>query len=410
MSKPIIIIGSGLAGYHLVKEIRYRDRQVSIIVITQDAGDFYSKLMLSVALSMKKTPEALIIMTAEKIAEQYKIDVWKNTIVEEIIPDKESVVIKKISNCHFLENTQLFEEPIIQEYSSLILCLGADTPLIKFKGDAENDVVQVNSIYQYHDFYHKLINKKNITLFGAGLVGCEFANDLSKVGYNVHVVDPAISPLASLLPYPVSVKLRDALKNQGVQWHLGSSAKEIQQYSQYQIKLENGEMFWSDLVFSAIGLKPRIELAKRANIYTNRGILVDQYLRTNVPHIYAMGDCIELCPIVSLDSTSASSLKPGWMLPYVAPIMYSAKALAQTLTYAETALSLPPMTTFIKTSCYPIAICRPPFSTEAIWHIEENNNRLRGHLKDADKLYGFVLTEEETKESVKLAQAIKNWL
>ncbi|MES2203731.1 MAG: FAD-dependent oxidoreductase [Pseudomonadota bacterium] len=378
---PIIIIGSGLAGYNLAREIRQHDTHIPLLMITQDAGAFYSKPMLSAALSMNKTPESIMAMSAEKMAAQYNMQILTNTSVEKIIPEENRVATK---------NETL-------EYSALIFCTGADTHIPTLHGDAQTDILQVNDVYQYQTFREKIADKKSITLLGAGLVGCEFANDLTQAGYEVHIVDPALSPIASLLPERVGHELKHALTQQGAQWHLGHIAKSIDHHhSQYQITLEDNTTFLTDIVFSAIGLKPRLDLAKQTHIHTHRGIVVDQYLRTSVGNIYALGDCAEI---------------NHWILPYIAPIMQAAKALAKTLTGTETALSLPAMAVVIKTSCYPLVVCKPPFAIEAEWTFEDSEGILRGHLNDSTgKSHGFILTKEATKERMSLVNLIDRWL
>jgi rubredoxin-NAD+ reductase len=379
--QPIIIIGSGLAAYNLAREIRQHDANIPIMMITQDAGAFYSKPMLSTSLSMNKTPEMLMSMNAEKMAAQYNIHIATNTRVEKIIPE---------NNCIVTANETI-------NYSSLIFCTGADTHIPHLEGDAASDILQVNDVYQYQIFREKIAGKKNITLLGAGLVGCEFANDLTHAGYTVHIVDPAATTISALLPERVGEKLIHALEQQGAEWHLGHVATAIHHHNHhYQITLNDDTTFETELVFSAIGLKPRIALAKQANINTHRGIVVDQYLRTNIPNIYAMGDCAEI---------------NNWVLPYIAPIMQAAKTLAKTLTGTETRLSLPAMAVVIKTSCYPIVVCRPPYPLEASWHFEEDNDTLKGSLRDATgKLEGFILTKDAIKERLPLVQSLENWL
>lgn len=382
MSKPIIIIGSGLAGYNLAREIRQHDTNIPIIMITQDGGAFYSKPMLSTALALNKTPESLMSMSAEKMAIQYNMQILQHTCVEKIIPE---------DNCLIIEKQTL-------EYSSLVLCTGADTHIPLLAGDASADILQVNDVYQYKNFREKIAGKKNITLLGAGLVGCEFANDLTHASYQVHIIESMATPIASLLPHVVGEKLKNALEKQNAHWHLERTAKSIDHCNNgYKIILDNNESFTSDLVFSAIGLRPRVALAKHAHIHTHRGIVVDQFLRTNISNIYALGDCAEI---------------NHWVLPYIAPIMQCAKALGQTLTGHETVLSLPAMAVIIKTSCFPIVICRPPFATpQATWHFEEREGTLRAYLKDEnDKLFGFILTKEAVKERMALANSLEKWL
>ncbi len=398
MTKPIIIIGSGLAGYNLAREIRQRDKQTPMLMITRDAGDFYSKPMLSTALSMGKTPDALLSMSAEKMSAQYNMDILTHTAVDKIIPKENTLIIRPLAKTtDLIEHEPEQSQDSSLEYHSLILCLGADTQVPLLEGDALNDVLQVNDAYQYKSFHEKITNKQSITLLGAGLVGCEFANDLTQAGYKVHIVESAHFPIASLLPEKIGCELTLALEKQGARWHLGRRAKSINHHNhQYVITLDNNEQIISDVVFSAIGLKPRIDLAKQAGIHTRHGVVVDTYLRTNMSNIYAIGDCSEI---------------NGWSLPYIAPIMQCAKTLASILTNNPNPLSLPAMPVIIKTSCYPISVCRPPFVTKPEWQFEEVDGITRAYLKDQEHgLLGFILTKDAIKERMTLAQSLKHWL
>lgn len=389
MTQPIIIIGSGLAAYNLVREIRQRDETIKILMITENAGHFYSKPMLSTALSMGKTPESLMSMTSEKMAEQYKLSIFTHTKVTKIMPEQNSLLICK----H--EEKESPRDSL--QYSHLIFCTGAEPYLPPINGKAKEDIFHINDIYEYALFREKIINKKKIILLGGGLVGCEFANDLSQAGYSVDVIELAKTPIAKLLPAYIGEKLQAALEKQGVQWHLGKKAQSIEKdHGLYCLTLEDGEKIEGDLVLSAIGLKPRIDLAKEAGITTHIGITVNSYLKTNIDNIYAMGDCAEM---------------NGFILPYIAPIMQSAKALAATLTGEMTSLSLPAMAIGIKTSAYPLVVCQPPHLSDLSWEFEESEDHIRGYLKDKNHhLKGFILTHSITKERATLAQSLEKWL
>ncbi|MCD8543028.1 MAG: FAD-dependent oxidoreductase [Gammaproteobacteria bacterium] len=379
MDTPIIILGSGLAGYHLAREIRQRDQDVPLCMLTRDAGHFYSKPMLSTAMGMGKEVDVLMSMPAEKMAQQYHMDIVTHTEVTSILPQENSLCVNSL-------HSGVSE---VMNYRALILCIGAEPRIPVLEGNAQADVLSVNDVYQYQLFREKLVNKKQVVLLGAGLVGCEFANDLTRAGYAVDIVEPASTPLASLLPPEIGIELQRALERQGARWHCGRTAKSVDYNDDaYSVMLDDGSSISADIVFSAIGLSPRTGLAAQAGIYTERGICVNEYLQTNLPNIYAIGDCAEI---------------NHWILPYIAPIMHCSKALAASLLGELTPAAFPVMPVVIKTSAYPVVVCRPRNMSDTQWVIKKNNHDFVAELRHKDhQLVGFILTGEFTKERAEL--------
>src|SRR5207248_2402971 len=184
MSHPIIIIGAGLAGYQLAREFRKLDDATPMTVVTADDGKYYSKPQLSTALTSGKTAETLPTATAEMMAQQLNIAIGTHAFVSAIDP------VQKII---FLNDEKI-------AYSKLVLACGADVIKPQLQGDAIHDILSVNHIYHYAEFRDLIKNKKRIAIFGAGLIGCEFANDLSNAGYEVHIIAPVKAPLDLLIP------------------------------------------------------------------------------------------------------------------------------------------------------------------------------------------------------------------
>ena len=388
----IIIIGSGLAGYNLARELRALDQTTAISMITKDAGDFYSKPQLSTALANNKTAEALIATSAKVMAEKLDISILTHTQVNKI---------DTLNNQLHTDNA----EKDILDYQQLVFALGADTPTPPLLGNPEvqHEIHYINDVYQYKHFRKKLAPHHHITVIGAGLVGCEFANDLSKQGHMVSCIDPAPSALSLLVPQKISEPLEAAMQHQGVTWHLGHVVKSLDysdhNHEKIKVTLDNDYSFETDRVISAIGLKPKTQLAKSAGIEINKGIKVNIFLETNIQNVYALGDCAEI---------------NGWTLPYVAPIMQASKALAKTLTSERTAMQFPPMPVNIKTTCYPVAICCPPNADKnSHWEFnqEKDTQTIRALLKNpAGETIGFILTQEAVKERMELLKGMARWL
>src|SRR6266513_404549 len=122
-------------------------------------------------------------------------------------------------------------------------------------GDAIADVLSINHIYHYATFQELIKNKKTIAILGAGLIGCEFANDLSNANYKVHLIAPVKAPLDLLVPEKIGKILQNALEENGVEFHLPCVVTQVnKQGSGYRLTLSNGKSLDVDFVLSAVGL------------------------------------------------------------------------------------------------------------------------------------------------------------
>jgi rubredoxin-NAD+ reductase len=371
---PIVIIGSGLAGYNTAKELRKLDTATPLVVIASDSSSFYSKPMLSNAIASKKTPSAIALNTPAQMAEQLKGSVRASTRVDAI--DTAAHTLK------------IGDETL--HYSKLVLALGADQIRPPISGSGAADIQTVNDLDDYARFRNAIEGKKRVAIIGAGLIGCEFANDLAAGGYAVDIIDIAQQALGRLLPPEGGAMLKDKLTALGVQWHLGTSVQSVDTAAgAYTLTLANGTSLEADIVLSAVGLKPRTALAAAAGIKVNRGIVADRHLATSAPDVYTLGDCAEI---------------EGMVMPYVMPIMHASRALAQTLAGKSTAVSFPAMPVMVKTPACPTIVAPPASGAAGSWQVEATADGVKSLFNSADgKLLGFALNGAATAERAKLA-------
>ncbi|MBI1284518.1 MAG: FAD-dependent oxidoreductase [Thiobacillus sp.] len=365
--RSIVIVGSGLAGYTLLKEFRKRDTLTPITLITADGGAFYSKPNLSNALAAGRTAEALASASAEKLAAALNAAVLVRTRVTAI-----DTAAKRIR----VEGGEM-------DYSALVLALGADPIPHGLSGDGAAAVLAVNDLDDYAAFRNAIDGRKHITVLGGGLIGCEFANDLAHAGYAVDVVHLGGWSLERLLPVEAGRRLADGLGTLGVNWHFGHTAKRVEStLDGYQVTLDDGETIATDVVLSAIGLRPRIQLAQAAGIPVGPGIQTNRLLETGAPSVYALGDCAEV---------------EGRNLPYVQPLMVQARALAATLAGSPTPVVYPPMPVMVKTPAHPVAVLPPGIGSVGAWKVECSDSGICAlHLDEAGRMQGFALTGSET--------------
>lgn len=366
---PIVIIGSGMAGYAVAREFRKLNTELELIMICADEAINYAKPTLSNALVGNKTPEQIPLGDAEKMSAQLNMQIINKSWVKSIDAAKHELTIESQNGTQ----TQL--------YSKLVLAVGANPIRLAISGDGSEDIHVVNNLDHYKAFRKQLAARedKRVVILGAGLIGCEFANDLQNTGAKVSVVDLAPQPLGRLLPSHVAAKFQSNLEETGIQFVLGTTVDKVSRIENgdYQVSLANGQSLVADVVLSAIGLQPEINLAKQAGIHTSRGVLTNKSLETNLADIYAVGDCAEV---------------NGTLLPYVMPIMQQARALAKTLNGEHTAVHYPAMPVAVKTPAAPLTVLPAPIDVETQWETEELEDGMIARAIDQDGvLRGFVL-------------------
>ncbi|ALD01569.1 MAG: FAD-dependent oxidoreductase [Acinetobacter sp.] len=366
---PVVIIGSGMAGYTAAREFRKLNPEHELVMICADDAINYAKPTLSNALAGKKAPEQIALGDAIKMGDQLKMRIKSNTWVKEIHAEQHQLVLEKDGQQN------------IQTYSKLVLAVGANPIRLAIAGDGSDDIHVVNNLNDYKKFRENLAIRedKRVVILGAGLIGCEFANDLQNTEHQVTVIDLAARPLGRLIPEYVSSSFQEKLEHIGIHFVLGTTVEKIIKIEKgdYQITLANGQSVIADIVLSAIGLQPNLELAQAADILCSRGIVTNVLLETNQADIYAIGDCAEV---------------NGLLLPYVMPIMQQARALAKTLNGEHTQVHYPAMPVAVKTPTAPLTVLPAPIDVDVTWTTEELEDGMIAKATDQqDTLRGFVL-------------------
>ncbi|MBC3948686.1 NAD(P)/FAD-dependent oxidoreductase [Pseudomonas folii] len=377
MNAPVVIVGTGLAGYNLAREFRKLDGETPLLLITADDGRSYSKPMLSTGFGKNKEADGLSMAEPGAMADQLKAEVRTHTRISGIDPGHKRLWIG--------------EEAVY--YRDLILAWGAETIRVPVEGDATDSVFPINDLEDYARFRAAAAGKRRVLILGAGLIGCEFANDLILGGYEVDLVAPCEQVMPTLLPPAAATAVQAGLESLGARFHLGPLMTRLQRTADgLEAHLSDGQVIQCDVVVSAIGLRPRVDLAAAAGLQTGRGIIVDRELKTSHANIYALGDCAEV---------------DGLNLLYVMPLMSCARALAQTLAGTPSAVKYGPMPITVKTPVCPLVVSPPPRGIEAIWSVEGQGADIRALCHDpAGNLLGYALTGAAVMEKLALNKAL----
>lgn len=376
MPTAVVIVGAGLAGYTLAREFRKLDSETPLVIVCADQGHAYSKPLLSTGFARNKAADELATADAAAMAQQLNARVLPNTRVTDINPAQRTL--------------QAGNE--VLAYRDLVLALGAEPVKAAVEGDAGDSLLTLNDLEDYARLRESAQGKQRVMILGAGLIGCEIANDMRAAGYDVDMVAPSEQVMPTLLPPEAARAVQAELQNIGVRMHLGPVLVRLDRDGeQLRAQLSDGQRLETDLVLSAIGLRPRTALARAAGLQVGRGIVVDRLLRTSHEHIYALGDCAEV---------------DGLNLLYVLPLMTCARALARTLSGAPSPVSYGPMPVTVKTPACPVVASPPPDRLGA-WHVQAQEGGVHAEYRDTDgALLGYALTGSAVQHKSTLNKAL----
>jgi len=179
-------------------------------------------------------------------------------------------------------------------YGKLVLATGTRPARLNIPGvDLENVVLIYKEYEQLAKAYEVLKAAKRVVIVGAGFVGIEYADDLSKGGREVHVVEVLDEALPLAFDREFGEIARRALEARGVRFHLRASVKEIRGRGRVEsVVLSTGEEIPADAVLISVGVTPNTEIARKAGLAVDEGghLIVDSFMRTSDPDIYAVGD------------------------------------------------------------------------------------------------------------------------
>lgn len=372
----IVVVGSGLAGFGVLRELRRLSPDAKLTMVTLEDGHFYSKPALSTAFAKGKTAETLVTSPAAKMIAQLRLDARIGREAEAI--DRASKALCTTGG------------PIA--YDSLVLATGATPFRPEIAGDAAHRAISVNQLDHYAYLREQLHDGARVLIIGSGLVGTEFANDMVINGFKPVVVDRLPHPLAQLVPPAVGQGVRAALAAAGVEWQLGRMVRAIDYRvgaPGYVATLDDGSRIEADLVLSAVGLRPNVALAEAAGLEIGLGIKVDACGRTSDPDIYAIGDCAEY---------------QHGLAAYVTPIMAAARGIAPSALGTPTEIRFPPLSVQVKTTLHPINLLPPPRAFVGEWHAVEADAEGAKHvfIDGGGVVRGYVLTQGKCEQRTEM--------
>jgi rubredoxin---NAD+ reductase len=330
----VVIVGAGRAGWAVAHSLREQGCTAPVTLVTACAGDVYNKPQLSVAVAQGIAPGKLVREPAAAAAAR--------------------LGVRLLSGAHAvaIDNTarRLRTTRVTLRYGHLVLAQGAEPALPAALPPAL--VWRVNDLTAYQRLRAALATgAQEVLIVGAGLVGCELANDLALAGHRITLLDMQPQPLAAQLPAAAGLRLLQAWQALPIRFLGGAQVRSVERCSPperaLRVTLHDGRCLQADQVLAATGLRANGRLARSAGLAYDSaagGLAVDAATgRTSVPGIYALGDC---------------AVVDGQASRYIEPIARQARAIAAHIVHG----AVPPVAVVaapvlrVKTSALPISV------------------------------------------------------
>jgi NADPH-dependent 2,4-dienoyl-CoA reductase/sulfur reductase-like enzyme/nitrite reductase/ring-hydroxylating ferredoxin subunit len=269
--EKIVIVGGGAAGFAAAQMLRRKGYQNSIVMLSSDDALPYDRPNLSKDYLAGTIPFEYVPLRDESFYAKNRIETRLGRAVRKLDVRARQVV--------------LAGEAI--PYDRLLLATGAEPVRLTTPGADRPHVRTLRSLADCQAIIERAKAARRVVVIGASFIGLEVAAALRTRNLGVHVVAPDKRPMERILGPDMGNFIRALHEEHGVIFHLEDKVAVIDEKT---LRLEEGGTIEADLVVVGIGVRPRLELAEKAGLKLDRGIVVDRYLETSAPGVYAAGD------------------------------------------------------------------------------------------------------------------------
>jgi NADPH-dependent 2,4-dienoyl-CoA reductase/sulfur reductase-like enzyme/nitrite reductase/ring-hydroxylating ferredoxin subunit len=266
----VLIIGAGAAGNACAEMLRREGYRGSVALVDGDRDAPYDRPNLSKDFLAGSAPEEWLPLHPKEFFETQRLEILSG------------VTAKKIDA---KARTVRLSDRTTRSYEVLLIATGATPIYLDVPGG--DRVSYLRTLGDCRGIIGKAANAKSAVVIGGSFIGLEVAGSLVARGLKVHVVAPEKLPLERILGAELGTLIRNVHEQQGVEFHLGRTAKAVEAKA---VVLDDGTRIESDLVVAGIGVRPNLELAESAGVIVDNGIAVNEFLETSVSGIFAAGD------------------------------------------------------------------------------------------------------------------------
>ncbi|MEO8336936.1 MAG: FAD-dependent oxidoreductase [bacterium] len=268
----VVIVGAGAAGNAAAEMLRREGYEGPVTMITAEDGMPYDRPNLSKDYLAGNAPEEWIPLRTPEFYEAHEIEMVRARHVIELDTNAKHVVL---------------DDGTTREFGALLLATGAEPIHLPTPSAAGSRVYYLRSLDDSRAIIAATKDARSVVVIGGSFIGLEVAASLRTRGLDVHVVAPESRPLERILGAELGDFVRGLHEAKGVVFHLGHTAKQIDVGS---VTLDDDSTIAADFVVIGVGVRPRDELASKAGLAIEKGVVVNEYLETSVAGIYAAGD------------------------------------------------------------------------------------------------------------------------
>lgn len=275
-----LIIGNGIAGLSATEEIRKKDKDATILIVSEEKSSTYWRTRLSHLISQEFEKDDLFVKKQPWYDER-KIDEKLESCIEKIDFDKNVAIL--------CDGEEI-------EYGKLLLATGARPFVPPITNINSKGVFAIRTITDLMNFKNYVKDKKKVVVIGGGILGLEAAHSALLLGKDVTVIESFDYLLSRQLDRESSEKLEKELNDMGIKTFTGKFTEEILAENGIVkgVKLADGTETAADAIMVQAGIRSNIDLAKNSGLDTERGIIVDDSLKTKYDNVYAAGDCAQI--------------------------------------------------------------------------------------------------------------------
>ncbi|AZN41217.1 nitrite reductase large subunit NirB [Paenibacillus albus] len=279
MRQRLVMIGNGMAGVSFVEQLlKLNPKRFDVTIIGAEPYPNYNRIMLSSVLAGDAKMQDIILNDWDWYKENH-ITLHTGETVTSIDPAAKAVLTDKGASI---------------PYDELVLATGSLPFMLPLPGAEKEGVIAFRDIKDCETMIETAKHYRKAIVIGGGLLGLEAASGLLHLNMEVSVVHKHAHIMERQLDSTASRMLQEELERQGIRFLLQQQSDAVLGDSRVSgLRFKDGTEEAADLIVMAVGIRPNIQLARESGIQVNQGIVVDDYMQTNVPNIYAVGECAE---------------------------------------------------------------------------------------------------------------------
>ena len=277
--KKLVLVGNGMAGVRTIEEILKVSKDLfEITIIGTEPYPNYNRILLSKVLQ-GDTDVKDITLNDWDWYKEHNITLYTGETVIKVDPNQKVITT---------------DSGRTEPYDELILATGSLPFILPIPGADKKGVTTFRDIKDTDEMLEASKKYKKAAVIGGGLLGLEAARGLLNLGMDVSVIHLSAYLMERQLDPTAANLLKAELEKQGMKFLLEKNTEAIIGGERVEgVTFKDGTQIEADLVVMSVGIKPNVDLAKEMGVEVNRGIVVNDYLQTNLSHVYAVGECAE---------------------------------------------------------------------------------------------------------------------